>query len=169
MARRRGGFRKRQPLGVNIELIGVPGLQKKLLQLTLTVQKQITDKALKVAAKKHLKPAIDANLARVSPGDFGTGRLKTLRSNINRRKIKSKRSVHRRVYTPSREKLGLQGEQAYYPFLLEKGSSARGMEPQNMLKQAGIQKSGITKSTIAKELIKGIDAKVRKLGRKAFR
>jgi len=162
-----GRHRRRAPLSVDLSILGVPGLQSRINSLTLTVGKTIVKKAMRLVAKKNLQPAINANIGQVSPGQFGTGRLKQLRTKI--RVVKSKGGVGVRISTPTREKLGIQGEAPYYPAILEVGLSKRGIEPQNMLKRARDQKSAVVKQNLGKEIGNQIDAAVKKLGKKAFR
>jgi len=160
--------RRRAPLSVDLSVLGVPELQKRVNSLSLTVAKTLVRKAMRGVLKKYLQPAINANIGQVSPGKFGTGRLKQLKTKI--RIYKSKTGFGAQIMTPTREKLGIHGDAAgYYPMVLEKGSSKLGMPPQNMLKRARDQKSAIVKQNLGKEIGNQIDTAVRKLGKKAFR
>ena len=158
---------RRPPIGIDISIIGVPGLEKKLNRLKLATSKTIVSKAARVAAKNSLKSSMDANLAAVASGPFNTGNLKRLKTNIRNISRKNKRSVGIWIYSPSREKLKIKPDASYYPLLLERGH--HGVAPQNMFKKARDQKAKTTINRWGERIGVEIDRMVRKMGKRAFR
>ena len=172
--RRKGG------LHFNFDIGGKKQLIKNLNRLKLNYARNVVRNALEQGAKRIIKPAIDANIATVSPGRFGTGKLKTLGTEVHRtgRKAATKKSdpksVSWRVSTPSRAALGIKArrgekEPAYYPAILEVGGKASGFFPvhyiegQHMLKRARDQKNARFRIFLRRTIKKFTDAEIKRI------
>ena len=156
----REGVTQRRKAGLHFALNigGKKQVIKNLNRLKLVYARNVVRNALEQAARRIREPAINANIATVSPGRFGTGKLKTLgaethpTSRKTAAKKSNKKSVSWRVSTPSRAALGIKSMRgakppAYYPALLEVGGKTSGfrgvlyIEGQHMLKRARDQKA----------------------------
>jgi hypothetical protein len=158
IARRKGG------VSIDMSLLGVPQYQKKINELKRGVAKKIVKQALRQAAKRLLKPEIDTNIAQVSPGKGGTGRLRQARTIVRDRKFrKGSSNFGVEVRTPTREKLDIKPGDAYYPALLEYGSATIGITPRRMLRGARETKQSAIITFLRRTMGKFIDAEVRKL------
>jgi len=166
-AKRRGCGGKHAILSVDLEILGASEARRRMKKLRIGAARNVVNKSLRQAAKRIMKPAIDANISTVSPGQFGTGRLKQLKTRIRRYG-----KIGIRIQTPTREKLGIKPDEAYYPAILEVGLAEKGIEPKRMLRRARDQKSASVKTFLRRVMGKFIDAEVKKLaakGKPAFR
>lgn len=106
---------------IDISILGVPELQKKLAALPWALQRKIMRKALRLAGKPVL-----ATAKAMVPVDTGA-----LKKGLKLRAIKrnSRGIIGVRVTTPSREALGLEKDEAYYPAVLEFGIQGKPAHP----------------------------------------
>lgn len=155
----------RSAKGVDISVIGVPALQRKLKRLRITAQKKIVRQALRTAAKTVVKPVADANIAAVSPGQAGTGALRRYGTRVRAQKARRRSgSFGVEVQTPTREQLNIDPGHAYYPAILEFGDSERGIEPKRMLRKAAEEARSAAILRIAQEIRRGIEAAASRIG-----
>ena len=173
----REGVTQRRKAGVPIQLDvgGVKTVLKNLTRLKLNVGRRVVNQALGQATKRIIQPAVDANIASVSPGRFGTGRLKTLGTEVKRvgKKLKSGRvsstSVRWMVITPSRTDLNIQSDRGYSPAILEVGGKVSGFAPvrvlegQHMLKRARDQKAPRFRTFVRRTIKKFMDAEIKRI------
>jgi len=175
-AKRRAGFT------VGLDIGGTKLVQKRLKRLKLHVARRVVNRANEQAAERILKPAINANLADVSPGRHRTrpksrgqaspGRLKTLGAETEKVKPKKATSMYWQVRTPSRAALKLQSKDAYYPHLLEVGSKTSGfrrpvyIEGKHMLKRARDQKSARIRVFLRRTINKFMEDEIKKMGKR---
>lgn len=162
---------RKSPVAVDVKAIGGKALQRKLNKLKANAGKKVVNNAVRDATRTILKPAVTQNLRTVSPGKFGTGRLKSLGGKVVRKKaVRGGGQFGWEVRTPTREKLKIKPDHAYYPAILEFGDSARGMEPQRMLRKARERTQKGINAFMNRHIRQGINQMVRKLGRsKALR
>jgi hypothetical protein len=181
MARRRGGTqaqkanvqaRRRAGVVLDFNFRGVKGVREKLIKFRLTTGRQVLRKAIKKAADQVLKPAIDAGIATVSPGIYGSGRMKQMGTKVVRTNKKPS-SVQHRVQTASRTDLNIQGDKkAYYPAIIEVGGKASGsfppkiIAPHRFMRRARDQSARRVKSNMRRSIPKLMDDAIRKLAKK---
>jgi len=175
---------------VDIRALGFPELQSKLNNLTNTLGKQVVRAAMKKSMTKVMKPAAKASLVKVSKmGETLTEgrsknrleRMKSLPVKVTVGRNTKKRPVTFRVavVSPDRYLMGHNPKEAYLPALLEAGVGPRrtksgnpmkAIAPQRMFRRTRDQKSGTLKGRLSQMIARGIEDKVKKLGkRKAFR
>lgn len=163
VARRRGGFT------VDMKVLGVPQYQKKINSLKLSVARRIVNKGLRQAAKRILQPAVDANVAMVSPGEGGSGKLKSFGTKV-RRILRRKTGVQ--VQLPTRDDLNIPPDHPYYPAFLEFGNVKLGITAKRMLRRARNEREKRIIVFLRRSYGRLIRAEVRKLaqkGKSAFR
>ncbi len=180
MARRpRGGTRaqregvtQRRKAGilVNLDIQGGKEINKRLNKLKLRLARQVVTRALAQGAKRIMQPAINAGIATVSPGRFGSGRLKTLNTEVI--KVGKPKTMLVQIKTPSRTDLDIQGDHAYYPAILEVGGKTSGfrgisyVEGRHFMRNARDQKAGRLKTFLRRTILKFIDEEVQFQARK---
>jgi len=149
---------------------------KRLKMLKLNVAKRVVNRANQEAMERIMEPAINANLADVSPGRHKTrplgrakpGRLKMLGTHTEK-VVRKPTSMYWQTRTPSRVDLGLGSKDAYYPHLLEVGSKTSGfrgpvyIEGKHMLKRARDQKAPRIKVFLRRTIMKFMEAEIKKI------
>lgn len=150
-------------LRIDISVLGDKKLSKKLTKLAPVVQKKVMRRAMR-DAMKLVKKRADANLAGVSPGATGSGRLAELGTMV---KAKSPgQRIQRgliRVYLllPFRDQLDIPEDSPwYYPAFLEFGGTFTA--PQSMIRNALDNNSAAIFRLIRFKLRKGILAEAKK-------
>ena len=178
MARRpRGGTRaqregvtQRRKAGLLVTIQGIGDIQKSLNTIKLTIARKIANKAIKESAERLMRPAINAGIATVSPGQFGSGLLKQKSTKVVKISKKAKNNGYR-VITPSRTDLNIQGDDAYYPLLLEVGGRRAGwfpfkiVEGRHFMRNARDQQSSRVRTFLRRTFLKFMDEEVMRIGR----
>jgi head-tail adaptor len=145
---------------IDLQILGVKEVRNNLKKLKLSVGRKVVNRALAQATARILKPAIDANIATVSPGKKGTGLLQDRETEVH--KISRKPShIGYHVRTASRAELNIQGDEPYYPALLEVGGN--GLEGKHMLKRARDQKSGAVQTFLRRSIPRILDDEVKRI------
>ncbi len=163
----RSGVTQRRKAGllVNLDIQGVKEINKRLNRLKLRLAREVVNRALAQGAKRVMQPAINAGIATVTPGLFGTGLLKDRGTDVVKT---SKKKAHMgfQVKTPSRTDLNIQGNQAYYPAILEVGGKTTGfrgpvnIEGRHFMRNARDQKANRLKKFLRRTILKFIDEEV---------
>ena len=163
----REGVTQRRKAGilVNLDIQGGKEINKRLNKLKLRLARQVVNRALAQGAKRIMQPAINAGISTVSPGRFGSGRLKTLNTEVFKT---SRKPSHMgfQIKTPSRTDLDIQGDHAYYPAILEVGGKTSGfrgaafIEGRHFMRNARDQKAGRLKTFLRRTILKFIDEEV---------
>lgn len=166
-------FRKRDAIVIRMSIAGDKEAERALQRMKLGSARRVMNKIMRDAAKKQLKPAIDAQIAKVSPGVYGSGALKTKPT-----KVRRFGKIGIRVETPSHNELNIPSGSPYYPFIIERGGTfvSRGrtitIEPRRFMERARDQRSAAIKAYMQRVARRFIDQEVNRLaqkGRSAFR
>lgn len=148
---------------IDIKVLGDKKLQKKLNRLTEKVQTVAMRKALRDTAKMA-KKRVDSNLAAVSPGEFGSGRLASLGSKVRARPpgTRTPKGLLRAfVVLPSRDQLNIEGDDPYYPAFLEYGNPPT-LDGRRMLRNALDSRKGALLRLLRNKLRKWIEVEARR-------
>ena len=170
-AQREGVTQRRKAglLAPQLDIQGGKEINKRLNKLKLRLGRQVVDRALAQGSKRIMQPAINAGIATISPGRFGSGRLKYLNTEVIKfgKKEKGKAPTSRfMILTPSRTDLDIQGDHAYYPAILEVGGKTSGfrgisyVEGRHFMRNARDQKAGRLKTFLRRTILKFIDEEV---------